>query len=184
MMVKTETECKTEGACVNAGFQEDTVSNFEKLKLTRVTGQITGTVLLLECLHTSAQHRQHSSLSRPTFNDPTHTHSHTYTCLSGQSDFTRSHYNPAFTAWSWRRAETHPPIKGRPWGGNQIRRDATPTPAGQTNCSQSFKKEWMAGWHWGSISLLWFPQCTARSLDLSLTFLAAYMCSTRGQTSM
>lgn len=65
------------GACVNTGFPEDTVSNLEKPKPTRVTRQITGTVLLLECLHTSALHRQHSSLSRPTFNDHTHTHAHT-----------------------------------------------------------------------------------------------------------
>lgn len=60
--------------------QDDSMSNFEKLKSTQVTRQITGTVLLLECLHTSALHRQHSSLSQPTFNDPTHTRTHTYVC--------------------------------------------------------------------------------------------------------
>lgn len=58
-------------------FQEDSMSNLAKLKSTQVTKQIRGTVLLLECLHTSALHRQHSSLSDPAFNDPTHTHTHT-----------------------------------------------------------------------------------------------------------
>lgn len=72
------------------------MSNFEKLKSTEVTRQITGMVLLLECLHTSALHRQNSSLSQPTFNDPTYTHTHTH--LLGQTDFSHSGYNPVFTA--------------------------------------------------------------------------------------
>lgn len=90
-------------------LQEDSMSNFEKLKSTQVTRQITGTVFLLKCLHTSALHQQHSSLSQPTFNDPTHPHTHT----SGSKRFPQLVLQPCVygvIVAEW--AKVGPPITG------------------------------------------------------------------------
>lgn len=96
------------------------MSNFEKLKSTEVTRQITGMVLLLECLHTSALHRQNSSLSQPTFNDPTHTHTHTPV---GSNRFQPLRLQPCvYGVIVEERGEVGPPITGKWWGQKHKRR--------------------------------------------------------------